>query len=333
MTAAQLTPEQMQAGMMRMQEQLHVQAKMVKDMQEAAGVAAAAAVPLPGGRGAARPPHLPTYDGSKGLDEWFLALRQQDRWYGYQDAPSRLRLATAYLAGPALAWYEFTYPAAAVPVDWATFEAALRARFQPITSAETARAKLITISQGSMSVQDYVSAFNTLLAALPAPHDEAMNLHLFLRGLKPHTREMLRAKGVADYKEAITMAVRVGNPMPVAASSSSSSAMDLSAIEDRSPTAPKDSVEAFASLLLAAIQSRMPVRNHGSGSGSGKAQSTSSGWGPNTVRGGPPSRVEGLTPRQAQAYYDADRCFHCGGIGHRRYDCPKKAAGEPQSGK
>jgi hypothetical protein len=273
----------------------------------------------------AKPPVIHTYDGSKNLDEWLLLLRQQERWYAMVADADRLRLAAAYLAGPALAWLESDITV--VGGTWVAFEAALRARFQPITSAETARAKMITLVQGSSSVHEYVSSFNTLLAALPN-QDAETTLHHFLRGLKPHTREMIRMAGVATLAEAMVRAVRIGNPMPIAGASSSS-AMDLSAMDFAAQSEQTELVASITETVLAAMQ-RSSVRSHGSGAGAYKGgQGASFGDRPRPLRG--PPQIDGMTVDQVKAYMDAGKCFYCGVPGHMSRNCPKKAAASASS--
>lgn len=326
--SAQMDPAQMQAAMQSMQLQLR---EVYKQNQDAAlqvsklEAAAAALVPLPGApgqarTGAARPQPIPLYDGSKGLPEWLLALRQQDRWYGYVHEADRLRLALAYLSGAALAWSESAEGKIAIQT-WDLLEAGLIARFQPITSEELARAKIFSIVQGPMSAQEYVSAYNTLLAALP-DQDPKTTLHNFLRGLKTHTRELLRAQGVKDYAAATVMAVRIGNPMPVAGATSSSAPMDLSAMEAGDMEIDQaDLIATITHEVLAAMQ-RQPVRSHGSGTGAYKG--AQGGGAPRPPRGLPSH--DGLSPTEVRAYLDAGKCFSCGQTGHTRYSCPKKAA-------
>ena len=76
-----------------------------------------------------------------------------------------MRLPTSVLAGDAWDWW--AHLGAAAPAGWTALVDALRARFQPVTSAETARAKLASLAQGKASVNEYISAFRRLLVAVP----------------------------------------------------------------------------------------------------------------------------------------------------------------------
>jgi hypothetical protein len=325
---APMTLADMQAAM----HELHTELTKVRTLQrdgatmivalQAAAAAGGAPPAAPAARIKGKAPTMATYDGSKGLDEWFLALRQQDAWYGYTTEAERLHLARGYLAGAALSWLES--PAGIIARDdWALFSAGLKARFQPITSEELARAKIFAIVQGSSTVHAYVSAFNGLLAALPA-QDEATTLHNFLRGLKPAIREQIRISGTTTYLAAQEKAVRIGNPLPVAGSSSGGDAMDLSAMEASSPMDSGDLVATITHEVLAAIQ-RQSVRSHGSGTGAYRgAPGASNSGAPRPPRGLPTH--DGLSSTDVKAYLDAGKCFSCGKTGHTRYSCPKKSA-------
>src|SRR6185295_10100537 len=114
------------------------------------------------------------------LDDWLARMRQQFEWYGIGsgDDAARIRFAAGYLSGAALDWWEHSQ---SKPTTWADTEQALRTRFQPVTSADSARAKMHALVQGRSPVQDYVSAFRRLLVAVPTMGDDD-RLFLFLRG-------------------------------------------------------------------------------------------------------------------------------------------------------
>jgi hypothetical protein len=321
--------QQMQQQMQIMQAQHAQQIQQLQGAAAAAAVAvahapaAAAAPPAHGGMRIAPPAH---YDGDKpALDDWLAAMRQQFAWYGINTDAGRVGTGAAHLAGPAFEWWEHPLGGAA-PVTWMAFEAGLRARFQPITSAEAARAKLFVLVQGRSSINDYVAAFRRLLVSVPNT-DADTALFQFLRGLNDKTREQIRAQGISTLDAAITMAVRVGTPMPSSAASSSS-AMDLSALlatmQMGSESTPSTSEEPVTlAMVLAAIQQsgRGPIRSHGSGqSNSRGAQGASGGYsGPR-----PLPRIKGFSDDKVRKYMAENRCFGCDKVGHGTRECPSR---------
>ena len=105
--------------------------------------------------GAARPQQAKLhesarYGGSAGLDTWLSNMQQYAEYYGLLEGEQRVAYAAAHLKDAALQWWQALTTR---PTTWAAFTSALRARFQPVTSAEMARAKLRVLTQGRGSVQ------------------------------------------------------------------------------------------------------------------------------------------------------------------------------------
>ena len=194
-----------------------------------------------------RMPAPPTYTGNAStLDEWFGALSRQFKWYEFPTPANdedRIRLATAHLGGTAWEWYDHLSEAS-IPTSWVDFVALLRKRFQPVTSAQTARAKLIALSQGkTSSVNDYVAAFRKLIVAIPQMQEDE-KLFYFLRGLRSETATLLQTHKIVALEDAIETATRIGGirdfnvsqsahggtPSSSSSSSSQATPMDLDAM-------------------------------------------------------------------------------------------------------
>ena len=272
----------------------------------------------------------PAFEGqASAIDEWLAGMRQQFRWYGAAMSADedRLRFASTYLKGPALDWWEHLD---ASPTSWADFETALRARFQPVTSAESTRSKLLALSQGRSSVHDYISTFRRLVVAVP-DMSEADRLFQFTRGLAPAIATQLRVHGVTTVDAAISMAARVGSlgelahprfgvapAAAAAAASSGASDMDLSNVEgldastlESDSNGPASSLQAqFQQLLNALRTDRSPNRSHASNP---KGRDVTSAIG---------KRFK-LTPEQVREHFDKNQCFNCDGIGHSSRSCSK----------
>ena len=269
------------------------------------------------------------YDGSTPpLDDWLASMRQQFAWYQMTSDAEQVRAAAAHLKGPALDWWEHPAAAAGPPTTWLAVDAGLRARFQPITTADTARIRLATLEQGKHSINDYVAIFRRLIVAVPTMDVESQ-MFQFTRGLRPALYMHLRQAMPATLEAAIALAVRMGTAAPSASSSGSgSSAMDLSALlaeldgreAESSATTPAEApvTRSEFTTLLAAIQQSNYRRGGDSAGNSRGAQGASGGFqGP---RGLP--RIKGFSPEKVKDYMDSNRCFGCHKTGHGSRECP-----------
>ena len=333
-----MDPQQLEHALVMMQQQMLLQQQQIALHQQQ--LAAAAAIPA-AAAAAPRPPSIrlsspAQYDGvASTLEDWVAAMMQQFLFYGVAADADRIRTAVAFLKGPALAWWSTLV---AVPTTWATFDAALRARFQPVTTEEIARGRLHSLSQDKSSINDYVSNFRRLIIAIPSM-DAASQMFAFVRGLKPALQTHHRQAQPLTLELAIALAVRMGTGIPgqSAASAAShygaSAAMDLSAMraelddEDSESTASADGdapvTRSEFAMLLAAIH-----RNNGSGSNGRGAQGASGGFHP--PRG--PPKIYGFSEEKVQEYMDAGQCFGCGSTKHRSRECTKKHTSSKKPG-
>jgi uncharacterized membrane protein YgcG len=319
---------------------------LVQKMLSAAQAAQPAAPAAPAASRIAGPaaPRLPppvTFEGrAAALDEWLADIQQQITWYGMGEADA-IRFAGAFMRGAARDWL---LGLAAVPATWVQLVAELRTRFQPVNSADTARGKLLTLTQGKQSVHEYVDAFRRLLIRVPSMSNDD-RLFQFIRGLRPAIGLQLRVHGVATLDDAIAMAARIGGISDSvqhvhaqggsAASSSAPMELDmLAGIEgleaDTSSATDAPITRAELQLLLNAIReghrgtgasssSSSSNRQGGDRAGGNRgAQGASGGFqGP---RGLP--RIKGFSPEKVQQYMDANKCFGCHNVGHRSSECP-----------
>ena len=333
-----MDPQQLQNIIAHLQEQINTQGQQLAHAQQLLQQAAAVpvAVAAPGGAaprvsGPRLPPPI-AYDGSSSiLDNWIAELTRQFAWYNTPDA-ERVRFATAFLRGAAWDWWQHL-SADVRPISWDGFLTILRRRFQPVTTAETARAKLLQLTQGKMNVNDYVAAFRTLLVAVP-DMSGADRLFQFLRGLRASTATQLRMQGVTSLDDAIEKAARIGSAVEFAHVASVSSSSSYASSSQPSHSAMElDNIEGLerdtdSSATPAAADDQAPVT---------QAQfreflaamrdARKGGVGKNNRREGRGRRlptIPHLSPEQVREYMDAGKCFGCGSTEHRGRDCPKR---------
>jgi len=313
------TPEQL--ALQALHQQMSALQSQIQQMQQpghgANGAAGAglAVAGSHGGHGGPRYPQPPSFGGrSNTLDKWLVQMGRQFEWYGTAGDTERVRMGAAFLDDAAGDWWA-SMPAPQRPADWQAFVSALKARFQPVTSAQTARSQMHSLTQGRGTVDDYVSKFRALLPSLDSMSEDD-RVYNFVRGLNSNVATMLRVQGVSRLDDAIAMASRVGalGEQPSRgwtynrAAGSNHAPMDLDAAEEIND---EDLNNMDREELLAVM--RYSREGH-----------TGSVRGPRRF---PKTKVPGLTPAQVKEYMAANKCFKCGEQGHRAGECKKPKQG------
>ena len=339
MDAAALTAvlQQMQATLLQQQhdmqaqqsthaQQMHQQQQALLALQQQQ-VAQSGAAPVAAPHGPqARIPLLERYEGDQNphIDAWTADVRQQFSWYRFVTDEAQVRHARAHLRGPAFDWLE-SLGAANEPTTWAALEAGLRTRFQPVTTAQRARAQLDVLHQGKGTIYDYVAAFRRIAVALPMT-DPATMLHAFHRGLTPFLARYMHQVNPATIEDAISLVVRMGTP--AAAAAGAGAAMDLNHAEtDDEPRAASSGSGPVSrdewTALLNALQSG-GYRGGGDHRGGSRSDARQPG------RGLPV--ITGMTPAQVNEHMEAGKCFGCHHTGHSSRNCHLRVK-DAQTGK
>ena len=307
----------------------------------AAALAQAAVVRAPS---RTKTPAASNYMGSAHtLDNWLREMEQQFDWYGYNSDAERVAMAAAQLRGTALDWWHAldSEEKQLLRASFADLTRALRKRFQPVNSAQTARLALDQLTQGvKQPVHDYTAQFRRLLTAVPSMSAED-RVHRYVQGLRPAVRSLLLLQDVKTLDEAIASAARIGSlsqyaAQAAASGSSTAGPMDLCALtsaefvtddhtsdgdaasSESTPVTRNELRQMHQQLLLAMQNQRRSESGH-RGFGRG---------GRSSGRGTP--RISGLSEQQVRERLDAGSCFACGKPGHRKADCPNKAADSKQ---
>jgi Retrotransposon gag protein len=329
-----------QLAAVQLQVQQQVQQQVAAALQQ--HVASLAALP-PANPPHHHAPHVPrmqprlhtdaSYAGSAALDAWLARIEQLCNFYGVTGDGGVVAYAAAHFAGAALQWW--VAQGLGQPQTWSGLVAALRARFQPLTSAEMARSKLRTLKQGHgpATMQAYVSTFNALLAHVPAM-DVGDRVFAFIEGLNDRVKAHVDEVAHTTLESAIERAVRYGSRVAIhsaqpASASASSSMMDLSmlGIEGLEPeTGAADNGGGQAADMSAPVtraefqQLLMAMQQQRSLGGSSSSSSSASGMLPRRSRFTP--HVQGVTDAQIRERLDSGACLACGEQGHRKIDCP-----------
>jgi hypothetical protein len=324
--------------------------QLMSQMQNAFAVAAAAQpAPRPAAPQRAKLNAPSLFSGNPAtIETWGRELDQQCGWYNYNTDADKVAFALAHIRGPALDWWS-SLTTGEQRTHSATVDAlmnAIRARFQVVNHSRIARNALFALKQGGHSVQNYVSAFNRLVIAVPNMH-ESDRVALFLKGLNSSLHEKVIMALPADdsaitLTEAISAASRLGglaqyahnfqshpyasHYSPAASPSSSSSAMDLSAmemnnIEGLEPnTRPHSSIpSASAEYIPPAVQAELQsLRQQINAMNSQRGRQNS-----NRPRFSQ-STPKGMSNEQRRQHLDSRTCFTCGSADHFVRDCPQK---------
>ena len=283
-------------------------------------------------------PRLPApkkFDGrSTTLDAWETECMQQFEWYDMADDIERVKFAVAFTEGAAYDWWQHMQPIDRQAMQTFTqLVAALRKRFQPVTTADSARAAITVLAQGKSTVHAYTMAFRRLLTPLD-DMSEADRLFHFLRGLKPSIAVTVRTHGVDTLDKAIAMAARVGSQGEFAAiasggaaTASSSAPMDLDALlaveglEQETDGSASSSASPASSPLAQQFQELLAFMK-GMRSRGPTSSSSSSASKPRMARDSEGRLLYGnLSREEMDSRFAANLCFHCNKPNHRAAQC------------
>ena len=304
--------------------------------------AAAAAVPAAESRFARKEPRaqdLREYDGASGakLDEWLDELSLARMLYELNEREA-LRFAVSRLRSAALQWWLALGSAAQEAISSPeALASALRARFQPVTAARTAREQLDKLTQGTRSVNEYIADFQRLRTQLPSmAEDDA--LYAFERGLRRDLVVELRKQGVSTVQEAIALVARIGGLL--AAPQGRNAAANQMDMDDGNGSAGRlDRIEAALNALSSGAQGSGSAgmgaktqtqrgyqqerganeQSRGGARGGGRG-GRSSGRGSHGGRA--PPAVPGVPAHVVQQRWDARQCLRCGSADHNSHSCP-----------
>lgn len=278
---------------------------------------------------------LREYDGASGaeLDEWEQELRITRDLFALNPREV-VQFATARLRGAAIQWWwSLGEEERAGIKGHSELIARLRARFQPITAARTAREQLDRLQQGSRHVNEYILEFQRIRAMLPDMGD-ADAAYAFERGLRRDIAEKLRIQGVSTLQESIALAARVGslsqaataNAMAGKGHAASANQMEVDSSGGGGPSL----TEGTAKALLAAIQAQPPWAGLGAKTQTQRGyEAQRGGFRPRGMQGGraggrtpQPINIPGVSAATMEQRRAAGQCFRCGDATHRSVECP-----------
>lgn len=168
---------------------------------QTAAATAATAAPRPS------PPKPQQFDGTAPVDDWLFSMKLYFRAAAAMTGAAQVAFAQACLTGPALAWLRSDQAAYHSPT-FEQFEAFLKARWLPIESTKTARARIVGIAQADgESASDYAERFQGY-AAMASDMHEADKVFHFVRGLKSHVGKVVNDRDPTSLHAAMQHATR-----------------------------------------------------------------------------------------------------------------------------
>lgn len=296
-----------------------------------------------------RPTDLQEYTsvpGGPDLDRWIQQKTKLMRLY-HMAPDDILSYTVSRLDGPAYEWWEQLGAEKQAELRGeGKIEAALKARFQSITSEETAHAQLAALRQGSKHVTEYIADFQRLLARLGERTDTKMIMHQFTRGLSSNIASQLRALGVSTLQVAMDTAARVGNALVPVPTFHTSTPAPLYAKHIWSEQAEEQTYEdavahaAYLQSELNALHMQSPsfhpsshpsfshqhrgrgFRGSSNGRGSGRGGRSRGGSGGYGGRR-PLPMMPGVDAQTVQQRMAEGACWRCGQPGHYANVCPR----------
>ena len=297
------------------------------------------------------PAHFTGETGSA-ADEWNESLEKQFAYYGaslQQDA-DRIRYAVMFFApGKATTWWNSSnkeLTAAGTPITtWVEFTAAVRERYQPISSAMIARQSLDTFVQRG-SVQNYTDHFYQCMNFIT---DMGMTdqIHRYTSGLKQEIKSKVIEAKVSSIHDAVNEAHSAesylglsrggasgafkGGKFPQrswnsagASASSSSSAMDINLIGSSTDGYEDDTSSARERHLQQQIDALMSQQQlQSSINAMFERTKSASGGGKGHSGGGSGVRVSDVTKEEFARCRAENRCLQCHEVGHVANGCKK----------
>jgi Retrotransposon gag protein len=280
---------------------------------------------------------LREYDGASGakLDEWLQELSLAVQLFQL-NALEASTFGVSRLRGAALQWWlALSATEQAALGDRDSLAAALRSRFQPVTTARVAREQLDRLQQGSRPVNDYIADFQRLRTQLPTMSEDDA-LYAFERGLRRDLAEKLRVQGVTTVQEAIALAARVGGLLQMAAAGHGRAPASVAQMEIDDVGAGPALEERIQRAVLNAMQAQNGVGASSSSTSSSSGlvvkTQTHRGYLGDRNRGGAarpgrgggrgPPDVPGVPPAVVQQRWADKQCLRCGTAGHIAAACP-----------
>jgi len=309
----------------------------------------------------------PSFNGKAvGLEarRWLTSMQRYFDVAGVAGDADRLMLVGTLLTGPAQTWWasELARPLAEAAriATWPQFEAALRARFEPVDAMQWGRAQLLALTRKSLSVVDYTERFLELIALVT---DMAENDRIFQYkiGLPSSINAAMAGRAHTTLQAATEEAIRRDSNRAAAASSSqpspnsgggtfsSSSSSRFSnrhfnrasggaslnhteASDERQEQEADGALTDGAPDALSTIMQtmlHMEARLNALSSG-GSRGGRSSGRGARGAPGGStgalnPGPTPGLSNELAHDRFTKGLCVRCGQPGHRKSSCTNAA--------
>ena len=289
---------------------------------------------------------LREYDGASGtkLDGWLKELARCVDLFELSPRET-VKFGASRLQDAALDWWQTLATSDKMAIrSFDTLAAALRARFQPVTTARVAREQLARLQQGGRGVNEYIADFQRLATQVGwASLGEENALFSFEAGLRRDIALELRKQGVTTLKDAIALAARIGGLMqhnapasaphsrPAAANQMEADGVDGAAsLDDRIAKAVLNAMQAAqngGAGLGAKTQTQRGYQQQdshraGGGRGGGRGATRSSGRGGGRGGARPPPIVPGVPAHLVQQRWDAHQCLRCGQEGHTSHACP-----------
>jgi hypothetical protein len=270
---------------------------------------------------------LREYDGNDGskLDTWLDELGAAVDLFELTPQET-VRFGASRLRGAARLWWNALGQNGKAAINNAdALTAALRTRFQPVTTGKVARIQLDQLQQGNRHINDYIADFQRIHASLPKM-DEQDAIHAFERGLRADLAVKLREHAVETVAAAIALAARIGGL--TAATATNPHGRPAAAAVNQMDIDAGGIQQLVNTAVLNAL--RMQSIDGGASERGGRGHRGRRSFGGRAAGRRPPPNIPGVPSNIVQQRWDAKQCLRCGAADHLALSCPNAISASGQ---
>ncbi|XP_074305230.1 uncharacterized protein LOC141640277 [Silene latifolia] len=158
---------------------------------------------------------IPEFEGELDAEKFLDWVRQAERVFEYKgyDEHKQFKVATLKMTKYASLWYENLKKqrrreGKSKIGTWNKLKKHLQNRFMPRDYEQEQYLKLTSLSQGNLSVTDYITEFERLIMVCDLEEREEMQIARFIKGLSPSLAQRVEVRNFLDFNDMCKLALK-----------------------------------------------------------------------------------------------------------------------------